>query len=252
MIHLQLPEDLRDTPRRLPFYLAMEEYAARNLDGQYFFIWQVRPTVIFGRNQNPHSELNLDYCHRHNIQFYRRRSGGGCVYADMNNLMFSHVVDCSEVATTFNAYTSAVASMLRKLGLDAAAPSDRNDIMIGSRKVSGYAFYHVKNALTGASRGIVHGTMLYDVDRDTMCAVLTPSAEKLASNGVQSVRQRVTSISENLDISLADFRRFALKNLCTESHTLSRAEVAEIEKIEQEYYYPQWLGVDEPFVNCEK
>ena len=32
--------------RRLTFYLAMEEYIARNLDkGEYFFMWQVDPLL---------------------------------------------------------------------------------------------------------------------------------------------------------------------------------------------------------------
>lgn len=48
MIYLEIPGD---EMRRLPFYLATEEYAARNhaprTGGQdIFFMWQVRPTVI--------------------------------------------------------------------------------------------------------------------------------------------------------------------------------------------------------------
>ena len=46
---------------RLPFYLAMEEYVARELPAQdYFFMWQVEPTVIFGRNQLFDSEVDYD------------------------------------------------------------------------------------------------------------------------------------------------------------------------------------------------
>ncbi|MDE5942303.1 MAG: hypothetical protein K2H14_09355, partial [Muribaculaceae bacterium] len=48
--------------RRLPFYLAMEEYLARNFSGEYFFMWQVSPTVIFGRNQIIDSEVHIEYC----------------------------------------------------------------------------------------------------------------------------------------------------------------------------------------------
>lgn len=52
-----------DSKRKLPFYLAMEEYVAKylNLD-EAFFMWQVKPTVIFGRNQLVEKEVNLDYC----------------------------------------------------------------------------------------------------------------------------------------------------------------------------------------------
>ena len=49
MKYLRLPDD---STRILPFYLAMEEYAARIIsDDDIFFMWQVAPTVIFGRNQ---------------------------------------------------------------------------------------------------------------------------------------------------------------------------------------------------------
>ena len=43
MKHIVLPDN---KPRRLVFYLAMEEYVARNLDEkECFFMWQVAPTV---------------------------------------------------------------------------------------------------------------------------------------------------------------------------------------------------------------
>ena len=61
--------------RRLSFYLAMEEYVARHLDKQdSFFLWQVEPSVIFGRNQVLENEVNVDYCRAHDIRLYRRKS----------------------------------------------------------------------------------------------------------------------------------------------------------------------------------
>ena len=49
MKYLSLPDN---KTRILPFYLAMEEYAARILgEDDIFFMWQVDPTVIFGSNQ---------------------------------------------------------------------------------------------------------------------------------------------------------------------------------------------------------
>ena len=121
----------------------MEEYIARNLDkGEYFFMWQVDPTVIFGRNQLIQNEVNIEYCRQHNIQTYRRKSGGGCVYADMTNIMFSYITPDENVSLTFSRYIDMVSEMLRKLGIPAET-SGRNDIMIEGRKVSGNAFYHI-------------------------------------------------------------------------------------------------------------
>ena len=89
MTYISLSDSIN---RELPFYLAMEEYVARHVDvADAFFIWQVSPTVIFGRNQLIENEVNLDYCRSHNIATYRLKSGGGCVYADMGNLMLSYI-----------------------------------------------------------------------------------------------------------------------------------------------------------------
>ena len=81
MQYINLPE--AHEVRSLSFYLAMEEFVARHVDADdCFFMWQVEPSVIFGRNQMIENEVNLTYCQEHHIQVYRRKSGGGCVYAD--------------------------------------------------------------------------------------------------------------------------------------------------------------------------
>lgn len=222
--------------RPLPFYLAMEEHLARNYpDGEYFFMWQVEPTVIFGRCQNPFTEVNLDFCRREGIQTYRRKSGGGCVYADMNNIMFSHVTTSVEVTSTFSRYCRMVADTLRELGLDASA-TGRNDIVIGDRKVSGNAFYHLHG------RGIVHGTMLYDADPARMSQAITPSQAKLRAKGVSSVRSHVTTIREHLpELSIEDFKGFCRKRLCDSEQVMTPDDIAEISRIAREYFTDEWI-----------
>lgn len=240
MKYLSLPDH---TTHILPFYLAMEEYAARILgEDDIFFMWQVEPTVIFGRNQLIASEVNVDYCREHGIAFYRRRSGGGCVYADRDNIMFSYITRSDEVQTTFSAYTSAVASMLQGLGLDASA-SDRNDVLIGSRKVSGNAFYHIPG------RSIVHGTMLYDTNMEHMLNAITPSREKLTSKGVESVRSHITTLSEHLSMDIESFKRHVRETLCDGEIVLTADDVAEIERLTLPYLEPSFLWGNDP--RCE-
>lgn len=245
MIHACLPPAEGAAPRPLPFYLAMEEFLARHFTGEYFFMWQVRPTVICGRNQILEAEVNLPYCAEHGIEVYRRKSGGGCVYADMNNVMFSHITSCRSVATTFADFTGRVAAMLRSLGIAEAHTTGRNDILIADRKVSGYAFYHIgvtdRLTHTAESRAIVHGTMLLDADLPAMTAALTPSAAKLEAKGVASVRSRVTTVREHLPITLEEFKAAAVGTLCSSQMTLTRADIAEIERMALAYYAPQWL-----------
>ena len=120
--------------RRLSFYLAMEEYVARHLDEpDCFFLWQVSPSVIFGRNQVLENEVDVDYCRAHGIRLYRRKSGGGCVYADMDNLMWSFITSEENVNFAFNRFINMVLLVLRKMGIEATGTS-HNDVMIGDRK----------------------------------------------------------------------------------------------------------------------
>ena len=236
MTYVSLPFD--DT-RRLSFYLAMEEYAARNLnDGDdLFFLWQVEPTVIFGRNQVIQNEVNIPYCSEHGIQFYRRKSGGGCVYADRSNVMMSYITRSDEVTTTFSRYMEMVCKMLQKLGLPATS-TQNNDVLIDGRKVSGNAFYHIPG------HSIVHGTMLFDTDMEHMLNAITPPQTKLDKHGVESVRQRITLLKEHTDLSIEAFKEFAAQRLCNKELKLTDKDVKGIEAIEQEYLDPQFIMRD--------
>ena len=233
MIYVTLP-DAED--HRLSFFLAMEEFLARekNQGDDLFFTWQVDSTVIFGRNQVIENEVNLDYCRSHGIAFYRRKSGGGCVFADRSNLMMSYITRSDEVTTTFAHYMQMVADMLGDLGI-AATTTQNNDVLIGGRKVSGNAFYHIPG------HSIVHGTMLFDTDMQHMLQAITPPRTKLDKHGVESVRQRITLLKEHSDISIEDFRTFIRKRLCDRTCELTPQDVQSIETIEQEYLNPEFI-----------
>lgn len=237
MKYISLPHNIT---HRLPFYLAMEEFVARNLDeDECFFMWQVAPTVIFGRNQLIENEVNLDYCRTHGIQTYRRKSGGGCVYADPDNIMFSYVARAQNVNFTFDRYLRLVAFVLRKLGIPAEA-SGRNDILINGRKVSGNAFYYLPG------KSIVHGTMLFNTDMEHLVRAITPSNEKLISKGVESARQRVTNLSEHTNIGIEEFKQFVREQLCESTIQLSEDDVAIIKQIEVEYLTDEFIYGNNP------
>jgi len=215
--------------KRLSFYLATEEYLALSYSkDEYFFMWQVHPSVIFGRNQLIENEVNLDYVKANNIDFYRRKSGGGCVYADFSNIMFSFITPTFNRDFVFGTYLGHIVDILKDMGLNAEF-SGRNDIMVDGKKVSGNAFYRVKD------RSIVHGTMLYDTDLSVMVKAITPSNEKLISKGVKSVRKRVTNLKDKIDLSIDEFKQQMRKSLCDEEIMLTTDDVARIEEIEESY-----------------
>ena len=225
-------------PRRLSFYLAMEEFVARHTDeSDAFFMWQVEPSVIFGRNQVLENEVNVAYCREHGISLYRRKSGGGCVYADMDNLMLSFVTSEENVNFAFNRFVNMVLLVLRKLGI-AATGTSHNDIMIGDRKVCGTACYHLEG------RSIVHSTMLFDTNMDHMLHAITPSREKLAKKGIESVRQRITLLKDYTTLdSVEALKALIRETLCEGERMLTASEVAGIEAIEATYLKEEFINL---------
>ncbi len=224
--------------RRLSFYLAMEEFVARHLDEpDAFFMWQVEPSVIFGRNQVLENEVNVAYCREHNIKLYRRKSGGGCVYADMDNLMLSFITTEENVNFAFNRFVNMILLVLRRLGIEATG-TQHNDIMIGDRKVCGTACYHV------GGRSIVHSTMLYDTNMEHMLNAITPGPEKLEKKGIQSVRQRITLLKDYTTLEGVEALKQLIRDtLCEGERQLSQDDVAKIEAIEASYLKEEFINL---------
>ena len=234
MLHIEVP-----TGRRLVWYLAMEEYLAKHVKEDTFVTWVVSPTVIFGRHQVMEAEVNIAYCQANSIAMYRRKSGGGCVYADEGNLMMSLISPNKHSEVVFQSFLDRVSGVLCDMGF-AAVKSQHNDIMVEGYKVSGNACYALS---TGT---IVHGTMLVNVDFDALQQAITPSVEKLAKHGVKSVRQRVANLTQYAAFdSIQTIERFdahLINALCARTRTLTREEIAAIDEIEKDYLNPQFIA----------
>ncbi len=221
----------------LPFYLAVEEWIARCMPAdEYFFAWQVDRSIICGRNQVISLEVDRNFCIENNIAIWRRKSGGGAVYADRSNVMFSYITPHTGVEPTFECYINLVRAMLASLGIE-AKPSGRNDIEIDGRKVAGNAFY------VFPERSIVHGTMLYDADLPTMSKALTPSRAKLSARGVKSVPARITTLRQHgLSISCPEFIDYATNYLCDSRYELTPADIEQVNEIMRGYISDDFLA----------
>lgn len=233
--------------RRLVFYLAMEEFVAREIEGEAFFMWQVAPTVIFGRNQLMEAEVNVAYCREQGIEIYRRKSGGGCVYADLGNIMLSYI---GARDGAWKLYSEKLLSVLRGMGLDASL-SGRNDVLVNGLKVSGTAFQFLP------SKSVVHGTMLYDSDFSVLEKAIRPSAAKLSSKGVKSARARVGNVKEALEnhgtnMDIDEFKERLETAFCDGELVLDEVQIAEIEKIEATYLDDDFLYGHNPKCEVEK
>ena len=231
MEHIILPDNIE---RPLTFYLAMEEYVAAAY-GCGFFIWQVAPTVIIGRNQVLETEVNMPFCRLHGIDVVRRKSGGGCVYADRGNLMLSYITPEKGVEAVFREFLNKFAEALRGIGLPAVCTS-HNDITVDGYKVSGNAFFSLPRC------SIVHGTLLHSVDFDMLAAAITPTEAKLAKHGVQSVRQRVANLSAlGLELSAGELTDYLTDVFCDGERRLDDSDIVGIELIEKSYREPSFI-----------
>ncbi len=218
----------------LSFYLAMEEYVAAAI-GCGFFVWQVDPTVIIGRNQDLRSEVDLEYCNAKGINIVRRKSGGGCVYADRGNLMISYITPRKGVDDVFPFFMNRLAGVLRDCGVNAMV-TGRNDILVGGRKVSGSAFF----VHPGAS--IVHSTLMFNVDLDVLERAITPSAEKLSRHAVRSVRQRVANLAEFApDLSVEAVTEALKATFCDSERVLTGLEIDSVRQLEKSYHKESFI-----------
>lgn len=173
----------------LPEYLAKEQELVKDIQEPTLFTWIVAPTVIYGRHQSAEVEVNEDYCRENGIQVVQRKSGGGCVYADEGNLMVSYISPSTHSERVFAEFLAFLRNTLAAANIPAVTTA-HNDVLVDGKKVSGNACY------TTPTGTIVHGTLLFDVNLEAMIRAITPTTDKLAKHGVESVRQRVVNLKE--------------------------------------------------------
>ena len=220
-------------PSTNPYYnMAFDEYCLESLpiDEPVFFLWQNRPAVIVGFNQEVNTEVNLDYLKENGIELVRRVTGGGAVYHDLENLNYTIVGRSEDLERDYPEYASIMAKALQSLGVPATL-SGRNDILVEGRKVSGFAKRVCKNRL------MVHGTLMYNVDVDVLTKVLNPSTTKLQSKGIASVRSRVANLCEYLP-EIPDIQTFSqrLEEILSNNYTdteyqLTETDLANIQRL---------------------
>lgn len=178
------------------FNMALDEFCLENivLDEPYFYLWRNRPSVIIGLNQNAYSEVNLGYLNANGITLARRVTGGGAVYHDLQNLNYTIVgwqAANDSVLPPAVTGPAVIVEALRQMGVPAEL-TGRNDIFVEGKKVSGYA-RRVSNR-----QEIIHGTLMYDVDIDTLTQVLDTPESKLNAKGISSVKSRVANLKDFL------------------------------------------------------
>jgi lipoate-protein ligase A len=256
-----LEEDYPDIFRSL----AVEESLARVASASAskmstLRLWHTAPSVVMGRFQCLHKEVNTEYCEDHGIRIARRFTGGGAVYLDEGCLNFTLCMDQNEpsVSRTLRElywnFIGNIASSLRNLGMSAMFDSVRNSIRINAKKITGTAGW-IKHGVS-----LIHGTVLIRTDLEALREALRPhpSQTEYARDGtgircMDSRRDVVTSITreypegpleaEIRDAIIDGIEQFTHRSL--EKNILTEEETETAESLYRERYsQPQWnLGV---------
>jgi len=160
-----------------------------------FYRWNPS-AVSIGYFQSLIDEVNVEACKQLNVDIVRRITGGGAVYHDYNGEITYSVIVYKEklpedILESYNVLCNGIVLGLKKLGLNPAF-KPINDIIVNGKKISGNAQTRKLNAI------LQHGTILIDVDVEKMFKVLKVSDEKIKDKMIKSVKERVTSIKNEL------------------------------------------------------
>lgn len=221
--------------------LAMEEYLLKQVkdDEVILYLWQNEKTVVIGKNQNPWKECKLAELSEDGGKLVRRLSGGGAVFHDLGNLNFTFLA--TKENYNVEKQLEVILKAVRQLGIP-AEKSGRNDITVEGRKFSGNAFF---------SDGVHcyhHGTILVQVDMSMLSHYLNVSRDKLVSKGVESVRSRVTNLTEYVPtLTIEGMCSGLVKSfgevyeLPTEELRVSELPWEELRKLEEKFSSWDWI-----------
>jgi len=197
--------------------LAVEEAVARTIGSDIspptVRFWRNINAVVIGRFQKVDHEVDLDECKRNGISVVRRFTGGGAVYHDNGNLNCAISLPCKHpliekaVPTLYRILGTSLIEGLNSLGLESYMNS--NSIYIDGKKISGMA-----GAINwGAS--FHHCTFLVSTNIDIMRKVLKPANCNASKKYVQSKREEVTTLEDQLSrtVSISEAKALLTKAL---------------------------------------
>lgn len=179
-----------DNPNTRPAWnLAAEEHLLTAREGVAAMIWRNERSVIIGRNQDLHSEVDMDFARDNGIAVVRRLSGGGAVFHDLGNVNYTFIAphDGGRGAD-FGFFARPLIAALARMGVNAEL-SGRNDLLVDGLKVSGCAHARLRD------RALYHGTLLFDANLTDMAGVLKVNKGKYESKGIASVASRVGNLA---------------------------------------------------------
>ncbi len=211
------------------FNLAIEEYFLHNLkkDQCILYLWQNKKTVVIGKNQNCWRECKIAAIEDDGGYLARRLSGGGAVFHDLGNLNFTFIINREDYDVSKQ--LDVILKALDKFGI-VGEKSGRNDLTIQERKFSGNAFYKSSESC------FHHGTLLVNVNMETLQKYLNVSADKMKAKGVASVPARMVNLQElNQDVTINGLKEKLIE-------AFGEVYQQKVEEIQEDYFDKEMLN----------
>ena len=219
------------------FNLAAEEYFLKSTEEDLFILYINNPSIIVGKHQNLLGEINLVYARENNFILARRLSGGGTVYQDQGNLNFSFISNyTSPKEISYRRFSYPIVCALKSIGINAEY-SDRNDLLLENKKISGNAMHIYKN------RVLCHGTLLFRTELKNLATALKNNTDRYIDKSIKSIPSKVVNIAEYLPttMNMNTFIHIIFEETCKylnspASYTISESDKLQIDLLKREKY----------------
>jgi lipoate-protein ligase A len=156
-----------------------------------------QPYSCIGFAQDLKKELDLNYCEKHNIPYFRRETGGGTVYLDKNQLFYQVIVRRDNPLTPriteafFRRFLNPVVKALDSFGISGRFVPI-NDLIVEDKKISGNGGGEI-----GECKVLI-GNLLLDFDFDIMARILNVPNDDFRGRVLKSMKENLTTIKDQL------------------------------------------------------
>jgi len=163
----------------IKFQLAVDEAQARlatklQEKANTLRFWVDHKSVVIGRLQCVHKEVNFEYCKTNGINIARRFTGGGAVFHDKGNLNFTLCMIQEDprvprrLPEVYEKYINGITIGLNEIGIPVKYDENRFCLRIGKKKVTGTAGW-MKQGVS-----FIHGTLLINTNLEMLKKALSP------------------------------------------------------------------------------
>ncbi len=208
------------------------------------------PFVSVGYHQLARRELNIPYCESHGIPVARRLVGGGAVLLDSHQTFWHLIMPGAHAAIRdlYNALMPAPVAAYQRFGVN-AEHRPLNDLIVGQKKIGG------TGAATIAESLVFVGSWMFDFNRELMGHVLNVPSEKFRDKTIESLRDYMTTMKDELGENNLPSSEEAMNVLTEEfvnlldspAHAdhLTEEEEAESERLTHKLFDPQFVFQNE-------